>query len=511
MLDIFRRMFDPSGFPPRWRCGIWSEELGWLHIVSDLFTWAAYVTIPLVLGYLVLRRRDMPFPRVFWLFAVFILACGTVHLIDAIIFWWPVYRFMGIVKCFTAIVSWTTVIALVPVMRRVLLLRNPEEVEELNQNLRQQVSEQLQATERLRMFLEAAPDCMLVVNRCGDIIFANSQAEELFQTTTENLLSTPLEGLLPARFRKQHCLQREIFFAGPHRRPMGAGRELFALRKDGCEIAVEISLSPVQLEGELVVIAAVRDITCRKVVEKQLREQQEKLLQSERLAAVGETVLCLAHESRNALQRAQAGLGLLEHGVDNTERNHKLLERIQQALNDLRHMFDQLRAYTTPRKLEKELISLSELVMKTWNELPKSRKLQLAKLQIHSQLEDDRCYADPFALRQVFRNLLENSLQASERSLQEDVYLLPADDGREETHRIVFCDNGPGFGGEHEQHVFDPFFTTKKRGIGLGLSISQSIVEAHGGDIRVSHARSFGAEIVVCLPIGVQTGELAYE
>jgi signal transduction histidine kinase/ActR/RegA family two-component response regulator len=129
---FFTRLFDPTGFPARWQCGAgWSETpwLGWLHIWSDLGVWGAYVAIPLVLGYFLLRRRDLPFRTIFLLFGAFILACGTTHLMEAIIFYWPVYRLAGMIKLFTAVVSWATVFSLFGVVPNVLAMRSPEELE----------------------------------------------------------------------------------------------------------------------------------------------------------------------------------------------------------------------------------------------------------------------------------------------------------------------------------------------------------------------------------------------
>jgi signal transduction histidine kinase/ActR/RegA family two-component response regulator len=131
-VEFFTRLFDPAGFPARWQCGVgWGETpwLGWLHIWSDLGVWSAYVAIPLVLGYFLLRRRDLPFRTIFLLFGAFILACGTTHLMEAIIFYWPVYRLAGMIKLFTAIVSWATVFSLFGVVPNVLAMRSPEELE----------------------------------------------------------------------------------------------------------------------------------------------------------------------------------------------------------------------------------------------------------------------------------------------------------------------------------------------------------------------------------------------
>ncbi len=82
MLEFVTKLFDTSGFPPRWFCGTWSDGHGWLHVLSDLATFGAYTAIPCVLAFFVIRRRDLPFPRIFWLFAAFIFSCGAVHLIE---------------------------------------------------------------------------------------------------------------------------------------------------------------------------------------------------------------------------------------------------------------------------------------------------------------------------------------------------------------------------------------------------------------------------------------------
>src|SRR4051812_25050481 len=104
-MDFLTGLFDTSSFPPRWHCGDWSAGHGWLHILSDLGVWAAYFAIPLVLGYFLRRRPDLPFRRVVGLFVAFILLCGSTHLMEAVIFWWPAYRLAGVLKLVTAVVS----------------------------------------------------------------------------------------------------------------------------------------------------------------------------------------------------------------------------------------------------------------------------------------------------------------------------------------------------------------------------------------------------------------------
>lgn len=142
MIEFFANLFNTTGFPPRWNCGsAWTAGHGWLHILSDAGIFGAYFAIPIVLVYFVRRRRDIPYSNIMWLFAAFILFCGIGHLVEAIIFWHPIYRVAGLLKCCTAIVSWATVAALIPIVPKLLALpglaaintRLEEEVEQRRQ------------------------------------------------------------------------------------------------------------------------------------------------------------------------------------------------------------------------------------------------------------------------------------------------------------------------------------------------------------------------------------------
>src|SRR6266446_5848276 len=157
MLDFVRRLFSTDGFPPRWRCGDWSDLHGWVHVCSDIAIFGAYAAIPVALIYFVLKRKDLPFPPIFWLFGAFILACGTGHLIEATIFWHPWYRLSGAMKLMTAVVSWATVFALLRIVPKALNLPG---LAKLNENLVRESEEREKAMAELRR-LAASETAML--------------------------------------------------------------------------------------------------------------------------------------------------------------------------------------------------------------------------------------------------------------------------------------------------------------------------------------------------------------
>lgn len=127
--SFFSKLFNANDWPPRWHCGNWTAFHGWLYIVSDVAIWAAYFVIPILLFRIISRRKDIPFPKILWLFISFIVLCGTTHLIDAIIFWWPAYRLSALIRFLTAVVSLFTVFALYKILPIIYRLRTQDQLE----------------------------------------------------------------------------------------------------------------------------------------------------------------------------------------------------------------------------------------------------------------------------------------------------------------------------------------------------------------------------------------------
>ncbi len=231
-----------------------------------------------------------------------------------------------------------------------------------------------------------------------------------------------------------------------------------------------------------------------------LQQAQRRLVQAERLAAIGEMVAGLAHESRNALQRSQACLSMLEFRLRDQPEALDLLARAQKAQDDLHRLFDDVRAYAGPIRLEPCTCDVVQVWREAWQDVAAARAVREAELHEDIETTDHWCEASPFHLRQVFRNLLDNALSVTNGPARITVRCTAARiDGREGL-RIAIEDNGPGFTPEQRQKAFEPFFTTKVHGTGLGLSICKRLVEAHGGQITVGDRGGPGAVVVVTLP-----------
>jgi signal transduction histidine kinase len=232
----------------------------------------------------------------------------------------------------------------------------------------------------------------------------------------------------------------------------------------------------------------------------QHKQAQDQLLQSERLAAIGEAMAALSHESRNALQRSQAGLDMLAKRVADRPEAVELLGEVQDAQYFLRDMYEEVRDYSAPMNLHEETVDLRRVVDETWDHLVQARRGRPIELRQTGRLPDATAWADAQAVSQVFRNLFQNAIEASPAVSRIEVEY---DLDRIEhcpAVRVAVRDNGPGLSREQRERIFEPFFTTKSRGTGLGMAICKRIIDAHGGRIEVGSKNGTGAEIVLILP-----------
>jgi PAS domain S-box-containing protein len=231
-----------------------------------------------------------------------------------------------------------------------------------------------------------------------------------------------------------------------------------------------------------------------------LKEAQERAVQAERLAAIGEMVSGLSHEGRNALQRSQACLEMLALEVQDRPAALDLVTRIKRAQEHLHDLYEAVRTYAAPLNPRPRFCNLGDVVQAAWAGLDWLRKDRAATLNVDAGATDLYAEVDPDLMALVFRSIFANALAAGPNPVAIDVHWSETADGGRPMLQAAVRDHGPGLTPEQARRILEPFYTTKAHGVGLGLAIAKRIVDAHHGHISVGPAKGPGAEILVRLP-----------
>ncbi|GIW88515.1 MAG: histidine kinase [Isosphaeraceae bacterium] len=343
----------------------------------------------------------------------------------------------------------------------------------------------------LRQLLEAAECVILIAREDGELLYISPFGERLTGYELEAVRGRNCVELLGAAGSRQ--LLVEPFEATARGRPV-QGFECPIVCRDG---SVRTMLWNARRlpdhEGAPALMMVGQDITGLKLA-------QERAVQAERLAAIGQMVTGLAHESRNALQRSQACLEMLALKVRDCPGALDLIARLQAAQDHLNHLFEDVRGYAAPVRLIRSTIRVDESWREAWAQLEAMRRTRPGRLIERVEGVDLVCRADAFRLAQVFRNLFENALAAGRPPVTVVVEASEAVLDGQAAVQVVVSDDGPGFDRAIRERLFEPFFTTKTKGTGLGLPIARRIVEAHGGTMEVADRESPGAAFVITLP-----------
>lgn len=338
--------------------------------------------------------------------------------------------------------------------------------------------------ERYRSLFENTLDGLLILDNGRRVVDANPAACSQLGYERTAICGQPFASLaVPTDGAPQADLWSRIFGAG---KQMGECR---LVRAGGTIIDVEYRAVEGVSPG--LHLLSIQNITARKRAEERAR-------QSERLAAIGETMASLVHESRNALQRSRACLEMLSFEVEDRPAALDLVARANRAQNDLHQLFEEVRQWSAPVHLHKTACNLQSLWKEVWQQVVPQ---QAGTVRLLEEVGcDPTCFVDRFAMGQVIRNIFENAVEVSPPGSAVSLRCWnESANGRDEI-RIVIQDEGPGLSQDQQARIFEPFFTTKAKGTGLGMAIVQRIVHSHDGTI---HARSSqGAQIEICLPRG---------
>jgi PAS domain S-box-containing protein len=373
------------------------------------------------------------------------------------------------------------------------------------------MTEDLQdAQRRLRALIDHAPDAMLVVTRDGTITMASRRVRDLFGYDPDGLAGRPIEDLLPEQARKEHRAHRGAFIEMPQPREMGSDRPLSAVRADGSEFPVEVSLAPVGEGEQLEVIAAVRDVSVRREAEELLRgaleherAAAERLRETDRLrAAFLETV---SHELRTPLAAIVGFTELLKRreGDLTPAQLTDFIQRIDRNAKRLHGLIAELLDFSRIERAALDAVLQPVDVSQVVVDLMASLTTVLADHRVELDIEPDvTVAADPALLERALTNLLANA----ERYSPAGTAIRVTVEGRGPNGLVTIADEGPGIPSDERNLVFERFYrgaAARSRnvpGTGIGLAVVREVIQLMGGTVEVVEpAGRPGATLVITL------------
>jgi len=368
-----------------------------------------------------------------------------------------------------------------------------------------QLAARLRASEqRFRAVVEAVPTALLLVDDKGMIRLANAQAEILFGYQRAELIAKPLEMLIPEHSRMPHSGLRQASAREARPRAMEAGRDLFARRNDGGEVPVEIAVSPLPTEEGSFVLVSVVNISERRQMERETARQRDEVAHLSRVAMLGELSGSLAHELNQPLtailSNAQAAQRFLAHSPPRVDKLAEILTDIVKSDRRAGAVIERLRSLLKKEEAQRHRLDINEVVEESL------RLMRSDLLNRHVTVNTDLVDALPAVsgdrnqLQQVLLNLVINGCDAMDGWEKDRRLLVRTGATAQGDVEVSVADHGTGIPSADLERIFEPFVTTKARGMGLGLAICRSIVEAHGGRLWATNNADRGATLHCELP-----------
>ncbi len=355
-----------------------------------------------------------------------------------------------------------------------------------------------------RSILDTVPDAMIVIDEHGIMQFFSSAAERQFGYTEPEAIGKNISALMPEPDRSRHDGYLARYLKTGERHIIGIGRIVTGMRRDGTTFPMHLTIGEMQSGGKPYFTGFVRDLTEQQQTQARLQELQSELVHVSRLTAMGEMASALAHELNQPLSAIsnymKGSRRLLAGSTDaNAPKIEAALDRAAEQAMRAGDIIRRLRNFVARDASEKRVERLSKMVEEAGALGLTGAREQGVFLRFNLDPSCDLVLADRVQIQQVLVNLFRNALEAMAHSTHRELIASntrAADDMIE----LAVSDTGSGFAGGAPANLFQPFFTTKEAGMGVGLSISRTIIETHGGRMWAETNESGGATFRFTLP-----------
>ncbi len=342
----------------------------------------------------------------------------------------------------------------------------------------------------LQSILDTVPEAMIVIDTRGSIRSFSSAAERLFGRTAEEVLGQNVKILMPAPYHDNHDGYIDRYMRTGERRIIGTGRVVVGCRKDGSTFPLELAVGEMKSDNARFFTGFIRDITERQEAEARLQELQSEIVHISRLTALGEMASALAHELNQPLSAIanymKGSRRLLQGRTD--DQSKMIMEAIEKAAEQSLRAGDiirRLRDFVARGETERRIESLNKLLEEASALALVGTRDRGVRVTYAFDPTVDLVLVDKVQIQQVVLNLVRNAIESMEQSSRRDL-LIATERERDGMAAVSVTDTGSGIAPEIASQLFQPFMTTKAQGLGVGLSISRTIVESHGGVIAVA-------------------------
>ena len=375
----------------------------------------------------------------------------------------------------------------------------------LDINQEKQIEDTLRRREsHLRSILDTVPDAMIVIDGSGRIQLFSTAAERLFGYSEQEAIGLNVSELMPDPDSSRHDGYIARYRSTGKRHIIGIGRIVTGKRRDATTFPMHLSIGEMTSGGEPYYTGFVRDLTEHQQTQARLQELQSELVHVSRLSAMGEMASALAHELNQPLAAIsnymKGSRRLLASSADpNVQKIENAMDRAAEQALRAGQIIRRLRDFVSRGESEKRVESLSKLIEEAGALGLAGAREQSVQLRFNLNLEADQVLVDRVQIQQVLVNLFRNALEAMAQSSRRELIATNckvADDMIE----VEVSDTGTGFHDDVKPNLFQTFFTTKETGMGVGLSISRSIIEAHGGRMWAENNAAGGATFRFTLP-----------